>query len=64
MKVKIFYEDNYELLEEKINGWLNHNSNIRIVNITQSQDAGYKNDYGVFMSGTIFIAIWYERPKD
>lgn len=51
MKVKIFSSPDSRILDKEINQWLEDNSWLKVVNITQS-------------SGTAtFISIWYTEPN-
>lgn len=51
MKVKTFSSPDSRLLEKEVNQWLEDNSWVKIVNITQSS------------AQTHLITIWYEEPK-
>ncbi len=51
MKVKIISSPDTRILEKEVNEWLEHNSWVKIIKITQS-------------SGQVHvISIWYEEPK-
>ena len=51
MNVKTFSSPDSRLLEKEVNQWLEDNSWVKIVNITQSSGQ------------THLISIWYEEPK-
>lgn len=56
MKVRLFFSEHYQGLQDQINDWLALNPKIEIQHISQSQDAGdSKDEY----SGTALITIWY-----
>ncbi|MDP4160320.1 MAG: hypothetical protein Q8911_11270 [Bacillota bacterium] len=50
MKVKIFSSSDYRILDKEVNQWLEDNSWVKVVNITQSTG-----------TGTV-ISIWYTEP--
>jgi hypothetical protein len=51
MKVKIFCSPDPRILDQQINQWLEENSWVKVLNITQS-------------TGTItVISIWYSEPN-
>lgn len=51
MKVKIFSSPDSRILEKEINQWLEENSWVKVVNITQSTCTA------------IAISIWYNEPN-
>ncbi|MDI6813748.1 MAG: hypothetical protein QMC95_18075 [Desulfitobacteriaceae bacterium] len=50
MKVKIFSSPDPRLLEKEINEWLENNSWISLINITQSS------------ATSTVVSIWYKEP--
>ncbi|WP_407310198.1 hypothetical protein [Desulfosporosinus sp. SB140] len=50
MKVKIFSSPDSRILEQKINQWLEENSWLKVLNLTQSTGA------------MTVISIWYSEP--
>ncbi|MBC2722217.1 hypothetical protein [Desulfosporosinus sp.] len=51
MKVRIFSSPDSRILEKEVNQWLEDNSWVKVINITQS-------------SGTATVlSIWYEEPN-
>ena len=64
MKVKLFTQINTNSkvldmtdLENKINSWLNDNSDIRIIDIKQSSNGGS------FSNTKCIFSIWYEEAQ-
>ncbi len=51
MKVKIFSSPDSRILDREINQWLEDNSWLKIVNITQSTGA------------STVVSIWYNEPN-
>lgn len=51
MKIKSFSSPDSRLLEKEVNQWLEDNSWVKIVNVTQSSGQAH------------LIVIWYEEPK-
>jgi len=51
MKVKVISSPDPRLLEKELNKWLEDNSWVKIVNITQSSGQSH------------LVCIWYEEPK-
>jgi hypothetical protein len=51
MKVKSFSSPDSRLLEKEINQWLEDNSWVKIINLTQSSGQAH------------LVIIWYEEPK-
>lgn len=51
MKVKIISSPDHRLLEKEVNQWLEANSWVKIINLTQSS------------SNQTVISIWYEEPN-
>lgn len=51
MKVKTFSSPDSRLLEKEVNQWLEDNSWVKIVNVTQSSGTAH------------LIALWYEEPQ-
>lgn len=54
MKVKIFSSPDTRLLEKEINQWLEDNSWIKVINVSQST--------GTSSSASV-ISLWYEEPE-
>lgn len=52
MKVKLFQAVDPRILEQEVNLWLEHNSWVKIVNLTQSSN-----------HSSTTISIWYEEPN-
>lgn len=50
MKVKIFSSPNSRLLENEINEWLENNSWVSLINITQSS------------ATSTVVSLWYKEP--
>lgn len=50
MKVKIFSSPDFRILDKEVNQWLEENSWIKVINITQST------------GGATVISIWYTEP--
>jgi len=51
MKVKIFSSPDSRILEKEVNQWLEDNSWVKVVNITQSSGAAN------------VISLWYTEPN-
>ena len=58
LKVKVFYSNNYEMLEAEINNWLKENPGAVILYVQQSSDAG--TDISL---GCVVITVWYKIPN-
>jgi len=52
MKVKIINSPDLRMLEKEVNQWLEDNSWIKIINLTQST-----------ANMTTIISIWYDEPN-
>jgi len=52
MQVKLFHAVDSKLLEQEINRWLENNSWVKIINLTQSSG-----------NNSTTISIWYEEPQ-
>jgi len=51
MQIKLFQAVDSRLLEQEINRWLENNSWVKIINLTQSSG-----------NNSTTISIWYEEP--
>jgi hypothetical protein len=70
MEVMFFYSDEIDVIDENITKWLEHNKDIKILNIKQSSLApdsiilnpnDLNRDFRIERSADLVVSIWYTR---